>query len=72
MKTEMNPIETLDDLNANAALIAAAPKMLEALKKIVTNAIECPMDSGPSLVDGVTWDMINDAKKTVRLAEGKP
>ena len=56
----------------HAALIAAAPKMLETLKKIVTNAIECPMDSGPSLVDGVTWDMINEAKKTIRLAEGKP
>ena len=51
-----------------AALIAAAPKMLKALKQIVDNAVE----DWPSCVDGITWDLIDEAKVAIGLAEGKP
>jgi len=35
---------------------------LDILRKICEDSIECDMDDGPSLVDGLSWDTILDAR----------
>ena len=56
---------------AGLLLIAAAPEMLAALKRLCTYATECEMHGAPSQVDGIEWDDVVAARAAIAKAEGR-
>lgn len=60
--------QTIDGINAT--LSDSATDLLAALRAIVNDAVECEMDEGTVMVDGVTWDLIVAAKAALARATG--
>lgn len=60
----------IEQTEANARLIAAAPDLLAALKAICKDATECECHGEPSTVDGIQWDDIIAARAAIAKAGG--
>ena len=64
-------VESVDERDANASLIAAAPDLLDALKCLVDNWIEMYLAEGDTLEDANRHDCIINASAAIAKAEGR-
>jgi len=62
--------DVLQEDEANARLISAAPDLYAILARICKDATECECHGEPSTVDGIQWEDIVEARAALAKARG--